>query len=76
MRKNISFTISPKKIPYASKSKYRFNMIPIKVPVTFFTGREGEKIPKFVWKYKRPQMSRVILTRKSTARELLLPNFK
>ena len=31
---------------------YRFNAIPIKVPMAFFTGLE-QKFSQFVWKHKR-----------------------
>jgi len=54
---------------------YRFNAIPIKLPMAFFIELE-QKISQFIRKYRRPQIVKAVLRKKNRAGGINLPDFR
>ena len=57
------------------KAIYRFNTIPIKIPVMYFTELE-QIFPKFIWNHIRPYIATAILRKENTAEGITLSNMK
>ena len=63
------------KMTVLSYAVYRFNAIPIKLPMSFFIELE-QKNSQFIWKHERTRIAKAVLRKKNGTGGINLPDFR
>ena len=67
--------ISIMKITILPNAIYKFSVIPVKIPMAFFTELE-QNISRFIWKQKKPWIAKAVQWKKNGAGEINLSDFR